>query len=367
MNNDFSTMKRLALKREGTRRRESSYDRSGGNNDFIILRPGENHTLANIAGSGCITHIWMTIGEFPAKRDKQFLRQMTLRMYWDGEDKPSVEVPVGDFFGMGHAQTKNFSSKPLSMSPENGNSFNSYFAMPFAAGARIELHNEYEGTIRTYFYIDYEAYDRIADSYLRFHANWHRDNPCAGIAKEGHSNEFYQFGGQNTTGAGNYVILDAVGSGHYVGCHLDIHNLRITDAWNWYGEGDDMIFIDGEGWPPSLHGTGTEDYFGTAWCPTQDVCTPNHGVILAGGENFSGKISLYRYHIEDPIMFSKSIRVTIEHGHNNHRSDDYSSTAYWYQSEPHRTFEPLPPPAARLPLPDLRPWDLEEIKKYISY
>jgi hypothetical protein len=110
-----------------------------------------------------------------------------------------------------------------------------------------------------------------------------------------------------------------------------------------------MFFIDGERWPPALHGTGTEDYFGTAWCPREEFHGPYHGVILAGGPNWSGRVSLYRYHIEDPVRFSRSIRVTIEHGHANRRSDDYTSTAYWYQVEPHGPFPVLPPVGNRLP------------------
>ena len=97
-------------------------------------------------------------------------------------------------------------------------------------------------------------------------------------------NAYYEFGGKNTTGGGNYVILDAVGKGHYIGRNFNVHNLRDTREWNWYGEGDDMIFIDGEPWPPTLHGTGMEDYFNTAWCPRQEVCTPYHGIILGGTE-----------------------------------------------------------------------------------
>ncbi len=123
--------------------------------------------------------------------------------------------------------------------------------------------------------------------------------------------------------------------------------------FNWYGEGDDMIFIDGEAWPPSLHGTGTEDYFNTAYAPAIKFDAPYHGVTLPGGPNWSGKISLYRFHIEDPIHFKRSIRVTIEHGHGNHRSDDYSSTAYWYQLEPHAPFPALPPVEQRLPRDDV--------------
>jgi hypothetical protein len=112
-----------------------------------------------------------------------------------------------------------------------------------------------------------------------------------------------------------------------------------------------MIFVDDEPFPPSLHGTGSEDYFNTSWCPTQEYSAPYHGITMPGGPNWSGKISLYRFHIEDPVCFRESIRVTIEHGHNNHRSDDISSTAYWYQTEPHLPFN-LMPVEQRLPRPD---------------
>ena len=364
--NNYSTLKNLALKREGFRKRISSYDRDGGNNDFIILPSDSTKKIAEISGSGCITHIWMTLGEFPVHKEKNYLRQIILRMWWDDETEPSVEVPIGDFFGMGHARTKNFNSLPLNMSPEDGRSFNCFFAMPFSTSARIEVQNEYNNPVRMYFYIDYESYQDIHDRYLRFHACWRRTNPCNGISDENLKNERYQFGGYNKSGKGNYLILEAEGQGHYIGCHLDITNLRQTSKWNWYGEGDDMIFIDGEEWPPSLHGTGTEDYFNTAWCPTQDICNPYHGVILPGRDNFAGQITLYRYHIEDPIIFHKSIRVTIEHGHNNQRSDDYSSTAYWYQEEPHKKFEKLLPSEERLPIPEVIGLNMNELKKYIN-
>jgi hypothetical protein len=365
MNNDHSTLKRLALLREGRRRRLSSYDRSGGNSDFVRIDPGAAHSVT-LEGAGCISHIWMTCGELLGRSRQLYLRKAVLRMYWDGETTPSVEVPIGDFFGMGHARTRNYSSAALSMSPEDGRSFNCFFAMPFARGAMIELHNEYERTIKLYYYIDFESYESLSADYLRFHAQWRRENPCRGVSEEGLSNEEFLHGGRNTTGRDNYVILEAEGRGHYVGCHLDIHNLRLTRNWNWYGEGDDMIFIDGDDWPPTLHGTGTEDYFNTAWCPTQAECYPYHGVILPGDSNWSGKVTLYRYHIEDPIQFSRSIRVTMEHGHNNRRSDDYSSTAYWYQGEPHKPFPPLLAPEQRAPLPDTLPQDLEELRKHLD-
>jgi Protein of unknown function (DUF2961). len=347
----------LSTKKTGNRKRESSYDRTGGNKDYFSFAPGEKKDICHIKGAGAITHIWMTMAT-DAPQEEAFLpRKIVLRMYWDGETEPSVEAPIGDFFGMGHGLTRNYTSALLMMSPEDGKAFNSFFRMPYAIDARIEIESEAELPIKFYFYIDYEQYDSLPENELRFHAQWHRECPTEGIAEDGVDNAYYEFGGKNTTGDGNYVILDAAGQGHYVGCNFNVHNLRDTREWNWYGEGDDMIFIDGESWPPTLHGTGMEDYFNTAWCPQQEVCTPYHGIILGGGPNWSGKISTYRYHLLDPVMFDSSIKVTIEHGHNNHRSDDVSSTAYWYQSEPHQSFPALPKVEGRMPLPDIKPFN----------
>jgi hypothetical protein len=342
-------LRNLARLRDVQSRRASSYDRSGGNDDFVWLAPGQTHELLAAEGAGCITHIWMT----SASKEQDYLRKLVLRMWWDGEDAPSVEVPLGDFFGLGHAQTRNFASLPLAMSPQGGRSFTCYFPMPFAHGARIAIESQCtREPARLYFYVDYETYGGLAPDLGRFHAQWRRQNPCDGISPEGMDFVDYQFGGTNPSGEGNYVILEAEGRGHYVGCHLDIHNLTETRGRNWYGEGDDMIFVDGEPFPPSLHGTGTEDYFNTAWCPQEPYTSPYFGITLPGGPNWSGKISLYRYHIEDPIHFQTSIRVTIEHGHANRRADDYASTAYWYQAEPHKAFPPLLPVELRLPRPD---------------
>ena len=362
-----SSLRDLYRVREAKRKRASSYDTTGGNRDFLKFYPGDRKNICELEGSGCITHIWMTMAPLEDDSVEEYLhRKVILRMYWDGEEHPSVEVPIGDFYGMGHGITKNYSSEPLQMSPEDGRSLNSFFPMPFGSSARIEIESEADDPIKFYFYVDYEAYDKEIDSPLRFHAIWKREI-TKGIDEGSVSNSFFEFGGKNTTGDNNYVLLDAKGKGHYVGCNLNIHNLRFTQEWNWYGEGDDMIFIDGEPWPPSLHGTGMEDYFNTAWCPQQEVCAPYHGLILGGGPNWSGKISTYRYHIQDPVMFEESIKVSIEHGHNNHRSDDYASTAYWYQTEPHTEFYPILPVKKRLPLPDILPFDKEEQKKYFNY
>jgi hypothetical protein len=338
----------LARLRNATSRRASSWDRTGGNLDRLSIAPSETATLADVEGPGCIKHIWMTL----ACDEPDFLRKVVLRAYWDDEEQPSVQVPVGDFFGVGHAQTRNFVSMPLQMSPQEGKAFNCWFPMPFTRSARFTATSECStAEVILYYYIDYHLYEQPQPGMGTFHAQWRRQNPTDGISDEGMTNEEYEFGGENTTGAGNYVILDAEGQGHYVGCNLNFHNLRQTKQWNWYGEGDDMIFIDGEPFPPSLHGTGTEDYFNTAWCPSEEYHAPYHGITMAGGPNWSGKISLYRFHIEDPICFRSAIRVTIEHGHNNHRSDDIASTAYWYQAEPHKPFDLLPV-AERLPLND---------------
>jgi hypothetical protein len=351
-NNDGAVggpLRSLARLRHVRSRRASSYDRSGGNEDFIWIQPGQSARLLDAAGPGCITHIWMTTG----CQEAHYLRKLVLRMWWDGEAEPSVEVPLGDFFGIGHAEVRNFASLPLAMSPQGGRAFTCYFPMPFSGRARIELANDCEqAPARLYYYIDYEAYETLAEDMGRFHCQWRRQNPCDGESPAGMNFEDYQFTGVNAGGEGNYVILDAEGWGHYVGCHLDIHNLTETRGRNWYGEGDDMIFVDGEAYPSGLYGTGTEDYFNTAWCPQEAYHSPYFGITLPGGPNWSGKISLYRYHVEDPIHFRRSIRVTIEHGHANRRCDDYASTAYWYQAEPHKPFPALPAPAERLPHPD---------------
>lgn len=334
----------LATFKDFKTKRVSSWDRTGGNRDAIPIEPGEKATLAEIKGAGCISHIWFTV----SCEDKYYLRKLLLRMYWDGEGNPSVEVPLGDFFGVGHAKRKAYSCAVLNMSSGNGEygggtAMNCYFPMPFSDGARIEVINECEVPVRSfYYYIDYQKHREIGNV-GRFHAQWRRENPCVAVEfKEGEPEI-------NLTGGENYVILEAEGKGHYVGCNLSIHNM----SEGWWGEGDDMIFIDGERWPPSLHGTGTEDYFCHAW-GMQNQAYPYNGTSLFNEPNINwkGKWTVYRYHIVDPVPFEKSIRVTIEHGHANNRGDDYSSVGYWYQTEPHKEFPRMLPVEERLPRPD---------------
>lgn len=352
----MSSLAGLARLRPGVKRRRlSSYDPKGGNSDWWGFTPGQTRDIADIQGAGCIKHIWMTMW----CDDKYQYRKVLLRMYWDGEETPSVEVPIGDFFGIGHNLTRNFVSLPLQMSPEDGRSFNCWFPMPFQTNARIEVFNETDAKLNFYFYIDYEQYpdDTDMSDYGRFHAQWRRMNPTPGWADpeqryESNPEVMRANWARANRGEDNYVILEAAGSGHYVGCHLDIDCFS-RQANDWYGEGDDMIFVDGEPYP-GIHGTGTEDYFNTAFCPTQEYHAPYHGVTLYQGTQdwkWRGKNSVYRYHVEDPIFFEESIRVSIEYGHGNSLTNDYSSTAYWYQAEPHAPFPEMLPVAQRLPRP----------------
>ncbi|MFX1326543.1 MAG: glycoside hydrolase family 172 protein [Promethearchaeota archaeon] len=343
----FNSLMNLAkIKKNIKRKRVSSYDKTGANADFKIIEAKEKFELCNLSTAGIIKHIWMTL----ASEDPYYLRKAVIRMWWDDEENPSVVCPIGDFFGLGHAKTVNFWCLPLSMGPNDGKGFNCWFPMPFSKNAKIEVENESQEPLILYYYIDYEEYQEINQSFGRFHTFWNRENPCQGqdykkLNEMGWKSEM--FSKKNLTHEDDYLILEAEGEGHYVGCHLDIHNLFETDTENWPGEGDDYIEIDdGE---TILYGTGTEDYIGGAWCSKQYYCSPYFGVILPGGKNWSGKISFYRYHIEDPIYFHKNIKVKIEHGHANQRSDDWSSTAYWYQTEPHKEFKQILPVEQRLP------------------
>lgn len=335
------------LKTNIRRERISSWDRTGSNEDFILIPERKNAEIAHFSGAGCIRHIWMTM----ASQCRYPAREIVLRMYWDGENSPSVETPIGDFFGIGHGIIKNFWSMPLCMSPADGRAFNCFFAMPFKKGFRVTVENESDFPLEFYYYIDFESWADSRDELAYFHAQWRRENPTDGWGDMSELPKQEILAAKNLSSNDNYVILEAQGKGHYVGCHLDIDCYQ-KSKMDWYGEGDDMIVIDGEVWPPRLHGTGTEDYFNTAYCPSEEFFTPFHGITVNSGNSgwrWKGKNSLYRYHIADPIYFETSIRVSIEHGHANSQSNDYASTAYWYQSEPHAKFPDLLPAALRLP------------------
>jgi hypothetical protein len=358
----------LARLRDFERRRLSSWDRTGGNRDFVVVPPGARVELGRIEGAGAVKHLWVTTMAIPPEQHE--LCSLVLRAWWDGETSPSVEAPLGDFFGVGFGLRRTFVSLPLQMSPQDGRGMNCWFPMPFADGARFEIENQGMRTRILYYYVDYERYDRLAPDLARFHAWWNRQPRTAGTAAaRGYGPDDYTtiekrlagpWAEPNLTGASNYVILDARGRGQYVGCvlNVDVFERQLND---WYGEGDDMIWVDDEladgglRWPPRLHGTGTEDYFDTAFSPQQEYCAPYHGLTVYSGTPewpWGGKNSMYRFHVEDPIRFERRVRVTIETGHANALANDYSSLAYWYQQGRTEPLPALPPLADRLPRPD---------------
>jgi hypothetical protein len=361
----------LPFLKKAVSKRESSYDKTGGNRDFWQVSAGDTAVMADIQGAGCIKHIWMTVRCY----DEMYLRKLVLEMYWDDDKTPSVRVPLGDFFGVGHATCRHFVSLPLNITFGNrrgpkgpfSGSMNCFFPMPFGKSARLQLINQAEKPVENlFFYIDYELYpsDSLPEDIGRFHAQWRHENPCKAIRhkKEAENPAPWELAGFNTTGEDNYVILDAEGEGQYVGCVLNIDNFDASNQdFTWPGEGDDMIFIDGEKWPPSLHGTGTEDYFGCSWgFPSGEYDGPYHGISLGSdAQEHFGKWSLYRWHIEDPVRFTKSIKVTIEHGHANDQGNEYSSVAYWYQRGEHKPTEELEDVFKRLPRrwPEHGTWD----------
>lgn len=322
--------------------RASSYDRSGANADYRPIAPGETLTLVDENGPGIITHMWVTI----ASGDPNHLKALVLRMYWDGEATPSVEAPIGDFFGLGLGDYHLYQSVPLSVGSDNA--LNCFFPMPFQKHARITVTNE--GEIKTgsfYFNIDYREYSKPlpADAYY-FHAQYRQAAPNRGWANDWKSNGDPKVNEKkNLDGESNYVWMEATGRGHFVGVTMSV--LQNQDGW--WGEGDDMFFVDGEKLP-SINGTGSEDYFLGAWdFGGHAFAYGLYGAPVVGQEVAGGRSSVYRFHLDSPIPFTKSLRATIEHGHANVRSDNYYSVAYWYQTEPHAAFPALPSLEQRIP------------------
>ena len=283
-------------------------------------------TLAEIDGSGAVQHIWLTV-------DPAWWRKLVLRCYWDDEETPSVETPLGDFFCCGWAERCTISSLAVAVNPAGG--LNAYWEMPFRRGARITLENLAPEQCRHFFYqITYTLTD-VPDDAAYFHAQWRRSDPLPAMS--------------------DHILLDGVqGHGHYVGTYL---------AWGshhngWWGEGEIKFFVDGDRDFPTICGTGTEDYFGGAWnfeFPKGQYgifSTPYSGlpqVIQPDGLYRSQtRFGMYRWHIMDPIRFQQDLRVTIQalgwrsEGRYLPLQDDIASTAFWYQAEPHAPFPPLP-------------------------
>lgn len=292
-------------------------------NPFIIINPKETFTLAEIDESGCIQHIWMTpTGNW---------RFSILRIYWDDEKEPSVECPVGDFFGMGWGEYAHLNSLAVCVNP--GSAFNSYWQMPFRKKCKITMENLADAPMRLYYQIDYSLTE-VPEDAAYFHAQFRRTNPVP-----------YK---------DVYTIVDGIkGKGHYVGTYMawQVNNNR------WWGEGEIKFFMDGDKQFPTICGTGTEDYFcgsynfdrGGKYIEFSTPYAGLHQVIRPDGTyRTNQRFGMYRWHITDPIRFEKDLKVTIQDlGWRADRRylaqrSDISSVAFWYQQEPHRTFPELP-------------------------
>lgn len=292
-------------------------------NPYVHIEPNKTFTLAEIEGPGAIQHIWMTTTGHN--------RFTILRIYWDGEKKPSVECPVGDFFACGWGPFAQVSSLAICVNPGSG--FNCYWPMPFRKRCKVTMTNIAEESMTLYYQIDYTLTD-VPNGAAYLHAQFRRVNPLP----------YKQV----------YTILDSVqGQGHYVGTYM---------CWGvnndgWWGEGEIKFYIDGDKKFPTICGTGTEDYFCGSYCfkvtgKYTTFTTPYAGmpqVIRPDGEyKANTRFALYRWHIMDPVRFEKDLKVTIQAlgWRSGERylplQDDISSVAFWYQTEPHATFPKLP-------------------------
>lgn len=291
-------------------------------NPFVIIKPGQTFTMAEMAGPGAIQHIWMT--------PTGVWRYSILRIYWDDEKEPSVECPVGDFFGMAWNEYAPLNSAAITVNP--GSAFNSYWMMPFRKKCRITMENINTEQMTLYYQVDYTLTD-VPDDAAYFHAQFRRSNPDT---------------------ASDYVLLDHVkGKGQYVGTFLALG----VNNTGWWGEGEIKFFMDGDTQFPTICGTGTEDYFCGSYNFDRggkyiEFCTPYaglHQVIRPDGTyKARQRFGMYRWHIMDPVRFDKELRVTIqdlgwrEGGRYLKQKSDISSVTYWYQTEPHQHFPALP-------------------------
>jgi hypothetical protein len=344
----------LARLKAYSQERISSFDRSGANDDGgrrNMIKPGETREIGKVEGPGVITHMWFTI----ATAEHYHLKKIVLRMYWDAEPLPAVESPIGDFFGLGSGEYFLYESGPLSVGSQKA--LNCYFPMPFRKAARITVTNEGTQPIGSFYYnIDWQKHRSLPEDIAYFHAEYRQAAPTPGWTSEWTLNADKKVDLQpNTDGAKNYVILETEGKGHYVG----VTHTIVQNQGDWWGEGDEMMFIDDRP-KPKIIGTGSEDYYLGAWCYGGCGISPfgtakptfaykNYGNPVNGGDHRGAHWMVYRFHTDSPVPFEKYFKMTIEHGHANHRSDNFYTVAYWYQTGPHKMRKPLPPVGDRLP------------------
>lgn len=293
----------------------------------IRIEPGETAVIADIEGPGAIQHIWMTpTGNW---------RFSILRFYWDDCEVPSVECPVGDFFGSGWGEFAQLTSAPICVNP--GSAFNSYWEMPFRKRCRVTMTNIAEEQMTLYYQIDYTLTE-VPDDIGYFHAHFRRTNPIP-----------YKT---------DYTVIDGIeGKGQFVGLYL---------AWGqnnngWWGEGEVKFFMDGDDEFPTICSTGLEDYFGGSYnfdpTPKHDQAYVTYTTPFAGFHQVirpssdyrtQFRMGMYRFHVMDPLRFETDLKVTIQAlgwGYNGRwlpMQDDVASVAYWYQDKPSGPLKPLP-------------------------
>jgi hypothetical protein len=334
---EFSFLPQYARAQHYRSLKQSSYDRTGGNSDRWPIPGGGVQEVFSASGPGVITHIWFTI----SARSGDHLKELVLRGYWDGNAKPSVEVPIGDFFGLNLASYQIYESQYLACSP--GKSLNCYFAMPYRNSAKFTVTNEGAQEVGSFYSnIDYMTVPKLPDDAMYFHAQYRQRPAVARVADPAVK--------LNPDGKDNYVYMETRGRGHLMGVTLGV----LQNANGWWGEGDEMIFVDDES-KPIIVGTGTEDYFLGSWnFGGREGAVPfSHAMygapIIVNPERTGGRYCCYRWHGDNPVTFDRYLKHTIEHGHANDRSDSFFSAAYWYQSAPFTEFPPLPPVADRIP------------------
>ncbi len=313
--------------------RSSSFDRTGGNHDYVSVDPGQTVTIFDQDGPGEIRHIWTTL---PPWSESYAHQKVVIRAYWDGESQPSVQSPIGNFFGIGFGTAPVFQSALIVVNAAQA--LNSYFPMPFRKHGTITITNEGTKPITDYYWnIDWVKLASLSPKTAYFHAEYRQCTPCKGWYQGNFYSKNYSEAHRdprwlNKLGERNYVILDTKGEGQFVGVMLSVLN----NQWGGWNEGDDMIWIDGEK-EPRINGTGGEDYFNGAWGFKGLYATPLVGLVEFTGAEPGGHYTMYRWHLEAPLRFHKSIKVTIEDGHANLRSDNLYSVAYWYQLRTSRT------------------------------
>ncbi len=312
--------------------KQSSFDRTGGNRDAWPVPPGATQVLLESDGPGIVSHIWCTIDA----ESSTHLKDLVLRAYWDGHPKPSIEAPVGDFFGLNLGQYFLFQSAYMNCSPVKA--LNCYFAMPFQKSARITVTNEGGGQVRNFYSnIDYKLVSELPADAMYFHAQYRQETPETAVRVPPGQKEL------NLLGEKNYVFTEVRGRGHLMGVTFGV----VQNTEDWMGEGDEMIFIDDES-KPAITGTGTEDYINGAWdFGGRDSQVPfgylyNGAPYIMLGERTGGRTVMYRWHADNPVTFTKYLKHTIEHGHANDRGDNIYSVCYWYQTTPYTNFPALP-------------------------